>query len=171
MAKLIKYLVIHCSGTAYTMQVDGSMIKLWHMSPPPSGNGWSRPGYWKFIRRNGKVDVLHEINEDNFIESHEMTWGAKGVNDSSVHICLAGGHPRLGVKRKEVYDFFELFTDEQFMVLKVEIKEFIAKHPQVKVVGHYQVDYREIPKTCPNVNIPELCEFISIPKNNVLYED
>ena len=161
----LKYLVIHCLDTKPGQKVDSRTVIAWHMAPPPAGNGWDRPGYYKIILEDGRTNILHRINDDDIIESHERTWGAKGVNSCSVHIAIAGGYEPIDSSKK---DFFRYYTDREFLALKREIIEFVAKHPDVKVCGHYQVDQRKVKKTCPKFNVPEFCRFVGIPKKNIL---
>lgn len=157
-----KYLIIHCADTPPEMKVTGDMIKQWHMSPTPHGRGWDRPGYSEFIRRDGTIDTLVEVNDDNIIEYNEMTWGALGVNDISKHICLAGGQ-KSSLLKEGIFKFIDIYTPCQFDALQRIIKGEIYHNPQIEVGGHNQFNK----KTCPNFDTVEFCYLIDIPEENI----
>lgn len=176
MAKLENY-IIHCASTPPTMIVDEAKLDHWHMAPRKNadgtytylgktyknlseanlkpqhvgkiGRGWDRYGYCKIIHRDGSKTVLVNIDGDDYISNDEMTWGAVGKNASSVHICLEGGLLSGGKKPKKLLDFFELFTDEQFYALTEDIRNFVSKHPKVKVSGHQKYSS----KLCPGFDV------------------
>ena len=161
MAKL-EYLIIHCSATPYDMDVTGDMIRQWHTDPKPKGRGWSRVGYSDLIRRNGHIEQLQDYDEDQWVEANEITNGAKGYNGNSRHICLAGGIDKEGKVYKG--DFYDFFTDAQFVALQDYVKRFLGVHPQCKVIGHYKVNDH---KVCPGFDVPEYLKLINIPQENI----
>jgi len=133
-------------------KIDGIDIKLLH------GRGWSKVGYAAMIHLDGTLEILTSYNEDNWIDSSEITNGAAGFNSNTRHIAIVGG------KGFKMADFEEVLTDGQFVELQIYIKEFLAKHPQCKVLGHYQVNPN---KGCPGFDVPYFLEFISIPKEYI----
>ena len=81
MSKPIKYLVVHCTATPEGREVTKADIERWHLSPKPSGRGWSRVGYTDLIQLDGELVNLSPFNQDNIVQHHEMTWGLKGLTE------------------------------------------------------------------------------------------
>ena len=162
---LLKFLIIHESQTPKTMDVTGDHIREWHTSPKPKGRGWSRVGYSELFLRDGTVEKLQDYDEDKWVDSDEITNGAAGYNGVSRHICLVGGIDDNG--EASFGDFFDLYTDAQFVRLQEYIKLFLGLHPTCKVLGHYQVNSH---KTCPGFDVPEYLRLINIPEQYIFTE-
>lgn len=114
------------------------------------GRGWDRYGYRDIIHRDGAIENITPFTDDNWITNSEMTWGATGINKYSVHICLEGGllHGRtVPFNKAEIV----LYTLDQLEALENYILVETARHPQIKVAGHYQFTKE---KKCPNFNVP-----------------
>ena len=126
------------------------------------GRGWDRLGYSDLIQRDGTIENLTPYNGDNLVETHEMTWGAAGINSISRHLCLVEGRtPRL---LSGTFPFFKIFTEAQFTTLIGYCKQFIKDHPDCKIIGHYFVsDY----KTCPNFDVPEILSKGGMEEGNI----
>lgn len=122
--------------------INGIPVKHIH------GRGWSRVGYTVLFHRNGHYDILTPHDDDQEVESHEMTWGAHGINDVSRHLALEGG---MGARKED--DFFKHFTDEQFLELQMYLKTELYKHPDVLVGGHNDFDPH---KQCPGFKVQDL---------------
>ena len=158
--KELKCLIIHCADTPPNMKVTAEMIRRWHMNPPPHGRGWSRPGYSDLTRRDGIIENLNEYDEDKWVQNNEITWGAKGFNGVSRHLCLAGGKDENG-KSLPTGDFDRMLTPEQFIRLRHYVHEFIINHPECQILGHYAVNDH---KTCPGFDVPKFLRFIDVPE-------
>lgn len=157
MAK-IKYLMLHCTATPAGAYKDKEDVRKWHMSPPPQGRGWSRPGYRKLILLDGMVQELWPYNDDDIIEPWEITNGARSMNAYTVHYAYVGGvsadNPRVAQDTR---------TPNQRISMEREVREFIARHPDAKVVGHNQF----AAKACPSFDVPEWLRSIGIPRKNI----
>lgn len=116
-----------------------------------SGRGWRKVGYSDMIHRAGNIENLTSYDEDDQVESWEITNGAAGFNSVCRHICLIGGLDE-NMKSK-IFDFFEIFTDGQFTSLISYCNNFLKQHPECKIIGHYDLTDK---KTCPNFNVPEV---------------
>lgn len=158
----LKYLFIHETMTPPEMKVTGDDIRHWHTDPKPLGRGWKQVGYSDLFKRNGSIEQLNDYNEDNWVDAGEITNGASGFNGNSRHICLVGGVD----SEDKVYmgDFYDFYTDGQFVSLQDYIKRFLGLHPDCKVGGHYQVNDH---KVCPGFNVPEYLRFINIPEKYI----
>ena len=113
------------------------------------GRGWDRLGYSVLIHRNGMKEIITAYNNDDIIESHEMTWGATGINAISRHVCLEGGGDG-----KELVQFDDLFTESQKVTLINYIKEQRAFVPKLKVAGHNEFTK----KACPGFKVASFLE-------------
>lgn len=160
----LELLIIHCADTPSTMKVTAEDIKRWHMDPPPDGRGWDRPGYSDFIRRDGSLENLNEYDEDKWVQANEVTWGAKGYNGKSRHICLAGGQDENGIRFSKDSDFEKVITPEQFVTLREYVFSFVKDHPDAKIGGHYMFNSK---KDCPGYDIRKFLEFIEMFEKNI----
>ncbi len=124
--------------------IDGRSIRELH------GRGWDRLGYSDLFHRSGGIENITPYNDDDWVGSHEMTWGASGVNSIARHICLEGG--RNGENESRVFKFAEIFPDALFVALVGYVNQFLKDHPGDKIAGHYMFTSR---KTCPNFLIEE----------------
>lgn len=136
----LRYLIIHCTATPEGREVSAEEIRRWHTSAPPTGRGWKQVGYTDMIHLDGRVERLVNNNEDANVDSWEVTNGAVGYNKCSRHIVYVGGMAADGKTAKDTR------TTAQRAALAAYCREFIASHPEVKVIGH-----RDINKTkqCP----------------------
>jgi hypothetical protein len=146
MEKKYKFLVIHCSATYEGVDIRPETIKDWHMGK--NGRNWSRVGYSDIITLDGALHNLHFAKGsnpyDDYIESSEMTWGVKGVNQFSKHVCYIGGVD----KKKNPKN---TLTAEQENTLEIYIKHEILRHPDILIAGHNQFSR----KACPSFYVPE----------------
>jgi len=140
------------------VKINGVWISKLH------GRGWDRLGYADMIHHNGEIQNLTPYNDDDFVDSNEITWGAVGVNSISRHVALEGGiHPSGSMNG--MWKFEELYTDAQFVMLSAYLKQAILDYPDIKIIGHYQVPKAE--KTCPNFDVPKFCKSIGIESKNI----
>lgn len=131
--KRTNYLVVHCSATKPSMDIDAAEIDRWHRQ-----FGWSRIGYAYVIKRNGEVEVGRGADE---IGAH-----VKGYNNESLGICLIGGVDDNG-------DPDSNFTDHQWTALKNTITLLKDQYPQAEVLGHR--DFPDVKKACPCFDVRE----------------
>jgi len=156
----LRHLFIHCSDTPPGVWFDGGDITDWHTSPKPDGRGWSQVGYNKLFRLDGTVETLVKTDHDEWVQANEITNGAFGYNNISNHWCLIGG---MGSEQNN--NFHQAgFTDSQWMALNQEIKEFIAIHPEIKILGHNQVGQ----KNCPGFWVPDYLTMIGVREKNII---
>lgn len=152
MKQELKYLVLHCTATPEGRDVSAADIRHWHLSPvSKGGRGWKQVGYTDLIHLNGSVERLVDNNEDAWVDAWEITNGAKGYNSVSRHVVYAGGCSADG-KPKDTR------TPEQKAAMERYVKEFHAKHPKVKIIGHNQV----AAKDCPSFDVPAWLREIGI---------
>ena len=156
----LSHLVIHCTDTPEGRAVTSDDIRKWHTAPKPKGNGWSRVGYYKMIHLDGTVEILQEVNDDDIIESWEITNGARGYNSNSKHVVYVGGCDK-EMKPKDTR------TQEQLIMLRKEIMAEVHLHPYIIVTGHNQISS----KACPAFDVPIFCKMIGIPEKNIFKND
>jgi N-acetylmuramoyl-L-alanine amidase len=135
-----KYLVIHCTATKEGVNIKPEQIKEWHMGK--NGRGWSRVGYSDLITLDGALHNMHFAEgtnpNDDYIEYSEMTWGVKGINRYSKHVCYVGGLD----KNKDPKN---TMTNEQKETLEIYVRHEILRHPDLLIAGHNQFSN----KSCP----------------------
>lgn len=154
MAKM-KYLVIHCTATPEGREVSQSDIRHWHTDPvSKGGRGWKQVGYTDLIHLDGTVERMVQNNEDAEVDPWEVTNGAAGYNSVSRHIVYVGGCAKDGKTAKDTR------TLEQKRALTHYVRDFHARFPQIRIVGH-----RELPgvkKACPSFDVQQWLQAIGI---------
>lgn len=122
-------IIIHCSATRPSQDIDAAEIDRWHRE-----RGWKCIGYHLVIKRNGEIDLGRGIGA---VGAH-----AKGYNHTSVSVCLVGG-----IKEKGTAGLPEAnFTMRQWVALRSALQFLKQQYPQAKVIGHCDVDPA---KACP----------------------
>lgn len=152
MKKELKYLVIHCTATPEGREVTGADIRRMHLSPvSKGGRGWKQVGYTDLIRLDGTVERLVGNNEDAWVDPWEITNGAKGYNAVSRHVVYAGGcDKKMNPK--------DTRTAGQRAALERYVRDFHAKHPKVRIIGHNEV----AAKACPSFDVQKWLRTIGI---------
>lgn len=152
MARLQR-LVLHCTATPQGRLVSSEDIRYWHTAPKGAGgNGWKQVGYTDMIHLSGAVERLVDNNEDANVDPWEVTNGASGYNSTSRHIVYVGGLAEDGKTPRDTR------TPEQLRAMEAYVKDFHAKHPDVKIVGHNQL----AAKACPSFDVPAWLRSIGI---------
>lgn len=166
MSKPLKYLVLHCTATPEGRNVTAADIRRWHCTPTSKGGrGWSKPGYTDIFHLDGTVERIVDNNEDANVDPWEITNGAKGYNEISRHVVYAGGCDKNG-KPKDTR------TEAQRDAMARYVKDFHAKHPQVKIIGHRDlspdkngngiIEPHEWIKACPSFDVAAWLKEIGI---------
>jgi len=124
-----------------------------------NGRGWSVQGYAKMYKRDGSTFTWVKDDGNQWIKDNEITNGARGINKYSSHKVLVGGKDC-----KFTDAFLKNYTTAQFVQLESDIKEYIAKHPQIKIGGHYQFSAKQ----CPGFNVRDYLKIIGTPLKNIL---
>ena len=144
--KRLKYLMIHCTATPEGREVSSDELRRWHTGPVnKGGRGWKQVGYTDMIHTDGSVERLVWNNGDDWVDSCEITNGAVGYNGISRHVVYVGGLAADCVTPKDTRTAAQLAAMEKY------VREFVARHPQVKVIGHNQV----AAKACPSFSVPD----------------
>ena len=158
---LLKHLVIHCTFTPPEMDVTKRHLWLWHFDQ----NGWDRYGYTDLLKRDGSIINLTKHSEDQYVENYEMTWGAKGFNSISRHVCLEGGKLKDNITPTKLMEFFELFTESQYFLLQNYVKDFLFHHHEhADIAGHNNFTDK---KLCPGFDVQDFLPLIGVPEENI----
>lgn len=148
----LKYLVIHCTATPEGREVSADEIRRWHTAPPSAGGrGWKQVGYTDMVHLDGSVERLVRNNEDMQVDAFEITNGAKGYNAVARHVVYVGGVDATG-KAKDTR------TEAQRNALAAYVRDFHARFPQVRIIGHNEI----APKACPSFNVQAWLKAIGI---------
>lgn len=131
MRRRTEYIVIHCSATPPSMDVDVKDIDRWHRL-----KGWLKVGYHYVIKRDGTRQVGRKLEE---VGAH-----VAGYNHKSVGVCMVGG------MSEDMSHAQPNFTDEQWDVLKATVRELRDLYPEAIVVGHRDLDSK---KECPSFDV------------------
>ena len=128
----MKYIVIHCSATSPTQDIDIHDIRRWHIK----GNGWSDVGYHVVITRDGEIQYGRPFDRKG---AH-----VKGHNKDSIGVCLVGGIDSEGNPEAN-------FTGEQQLSLHRVLQAMEILFPNSEVKGHR--DFEGVQKACPSFNV------------------
>ena len=139
MRKKTDYIVLHCSATRPSQDIDAKEIDRWHRS-----RGWLKIGYHFVITREGKQEVGRELME---IPAH-----AKGYNHKSVGICLVGGVTEDDHTKPE-----NNFTPEQWETLDVLLRVLTDRFPKATIIGHNEISKKD----CPSFDVQEFLKLKS----------
>lgn len=134
----ITEIIIHCADTPDGKEFHAADIDQWHKQ-----RGWSGIGYHFVICTDGSVENGRGLE---FIGAH-----AQGYNASSIGICMIGR---------------DKFTRAQWTSLAALVDKLLARYPNTRVFGHYQLDQHG--KTCPNFDVPAWAETRVPNQENVL---
>lgn len=157
MGQPLQFLVLHCLATPEGRDVTKSDLTKWHLGEPPVGRGWKQYGYRAFIHLNGDIEYLIDNNDDDTVDPWEISNGVAGINSISNHISYAGGLAKDGKTPKDTR------TPSQYASMAGFVLDFVKKHPQVKVAGHYHFAN----KACPSFDVEKFCEEIGVPEKNI----
>jgi N-acetylmuramoyl-L-alanine amidase len=124
----IDKIIIHCSATPPSMDIDAKEIDRWHRN-----KGWSQIGYHFVIKRDGEIQDGRPLE---LIGAH-----VKGYNTGSIGICLVGG-----VEEGNVSHAQDNFTDKQWRSLRNLLKICKADYKKATIHGHNE--YAN--KACPS---------------------
>tara|TARA_Y100001973_G_C5116024_1_gene290209 strand:- start:194 stop:688 length:495 start_codon:yes stop_codon:yes gene_type:complete len=153
----LEYLIIHCTATPEGREVTSDQIYRWHTNPKDKGGrGWSQVGYSEMIHLDGTIEELVPYNDDHYVDSWEVTNGARGMNYKSRHIVYVGGVDKNG-KPKDTR------TDAQKEALEMYVKAHTTLQPQWRISGHYHWSR----KACPSFDVEEWLKEIGVNKKNI----
>jgi N-acetylmuramoyl-L-alanine amidase len=159
----LDFLFLHCAATHEGQNVTAKDILGWHLKK------WDRPGYSDVFELDGDLVNLTPFNTDNKVDPWEISWGARGFNYRSRHVCYVGGLKREVVNDAdgdvETWVPSDTRTPRQLYAMEIYIKYMIIRHPNIRVAGHNQVSN----KACPSFNVPKWLESIGIPSKNIYY--
>ncbi|WP_338815148.1 hypothetical protein V9L05_08625 [Bernardetia sp. Wsw4-3y2] len=156
--RLLKFLFVHCSATKPKHGHTHKDIITWHEKE------WGKGaiGYRTVIELDGKPVKLKAANINNIVEQIEITWGVKGFNSESHHICYIGGIDNNTGMPADTRNQAQKDTMEEI------IKFYIEKMSNdILIAPHYS----EAVKACPSFHLPDWLESINIPSKNIYYKD
>ena len=104
------------------------------------------------VHLDGLIEQLVDNNEDANVDNWEVTNGAAGFNSISRHIVYVGGCDK-AMKPKDTR------TEAQCEALKRYVEDFHARFPQVKIVGHHELNQG---KDCPSFDVQKWLREIGI---------
>ena len=129
--RYIERIIIHCSATAPSHDVDVRDITRWHVQ----GNGWSDCGYHYFIKRDGTIEDGRPITRPG---AH-----TKGYNQTSIGGCYAGGVDEKGNPEDNR-------TEAQEASLIRLIHALLDEFPEINdIAGHNEFSS----KACPSFDV------------------
>lgn len=127
----IHKIIIHCSATKPSMNVDAKTIRKWHVLE----RGWSDIGYHFVICRDGTVETGRDLKMSG---AH-----VSGQNAFSIGVCLVGGMAEDGSDDCN-------FTASQWKALPDLIETLKQNFPDATIHGHREFDSS---KSCPTFDV------------------
>ena len=122
------YLVIHCSATRPSQDVDADWIDELHKD-----KGWAGIGYNWFIKRDGTIEEGRPRDDQG---AH-----VAGYNHCSLGICMSGGVKEDGITAENN------FTKAQWASLDSLVERMVRCYGHSVVQGHR--NFPEVAKECP----------------------
>jgi|TARA_R110001592_G_scaffold289106_1_gene558199 N-acetylmuramoyl-L-alanine amidase len=131
MKRKINKIIIHCSATRPSQDIDAKEVDRWHKK-----RGWSGIGYHFFIKRGGLIEIGRSLEKQG---AH-----TKGLNKNSIGICYAGGvKEERGADGK--WDAEDNRTSEQIASLLTLLRLLKKIFPEATIHGHREF----AAKSCP----------------------
>lgn len=127
--RTIKYLVVHCTATPQTTNVE-SIQRHWR-----ERLGWKASGYHKIVKANGEVITL--------ATDEQVCNGVAGFNSVSLHVSYIGGVDSRG-------NALDNRTQGQKDALSQVLHAWRQKYPSAIIQGHR--DFPKVNKACPSFN-------------------
>ncbi len=155
----LKYLVIHCTATPEGREITKKDIEQWHLKE----RGWSRVGYSDMIHLDGSLENLIEFDQDDNVDSWEISNGARGFNGISRHVVYTGGAEKTKPSWSKYYPPKDTRTEAQKKTLLTYVKFMILRHPDIKVIGHNNISN----KACPSFDVVAWLKNENIPFENI----
>lgn len=143
----IDYIVIHCSATRPSQDIDVKDVERWHKK-----RGWKGVGYNYFIKRSGTIQRGRDLDKDGFV-IEEVGAHVRGYNSQSIGICYAGGIDN----NKKASDNRTTEQKESLATLLFTLKELF---PKAKIQGHR--DFPNVAKSCPSFEVSDWLEEIGL---------
>ena len=155
--KKIKFLCIHCTASPEGREMTAADIRRVHLSPPPIGRGWKQVGYVDMIHLNGAITNLVPYDDNEYMETREITNGVLNMNSITRSFVYVGGVAKDGKTPKDTR------TVEQKEAMATYIKKVIAAIPDILVAGHNQF----AAKACPSFDTVRWLRSIGIEDKNI----
>lgn len=134
MRKETNYIIIHCTATRPSQDIDIYEVDRWHRS-----RGFLKVGYHFLIKRDGIIEDGRLTDE---VGAHCL-----GRNHDSVSIAMVGG-----VKEEDIEAWEDNYTEAQWESLKELVYELHSKYPKAEIKGHYHFTDN---KKCPSFDVDE----------------
>jgi N-acetylmuramoyl-L-alanine amidase len=142
------HLMAHCFDTPRGKWYDRQDLEKWHLKE----RGWSRVGYSAIFLLDGTTDIIIPFDNDDQIESWEISNGARGWNGCTRHFAYVGGANNQDTR-----------TAEQRAAMEAYVKLHVMLFPSIKLIGHNQVST----KTCPSYSVVGWAKSIGISDKNI----
>lgn len=113
----IENIFVHCTGASQKQTVK-SILNHWK-----NNLGWSRVGYHFIVSADGELTQLSSLDK--------YTFGVRGLNGNSIHICYIGG--------AENGKAVDNRTDAQKETLTRVISKLKRSFPGARVLGHRDI--------------------------------
>ena len=147
----IEYIVVHCSASRFTDNIDAAAIDRMHKA-----KGWDGIGYHFVILPDGRIEIGRALDKAG---AH-----AYGFNSKSWGVCCIGGLNEHGEPENTL-------TDKQAISLKKIIDVLLLMQPGAEVLGHRDlfgdtnkdgvIDSRDWLKECPCFDVREWLKNVS----------
>jgi N-acetylmuramoyl-L-alanine amidase len=132
MKRNIKYIVVHCTATVTTANIEAIKNYWKHQL------GWTHNGYHYILLRDGTIE--------NITDEVEIANGVAGYNSSSIHLSYIGGIDEKGIPKDNR-------TEAQKEAMFNLIMELSHRYPNAEIKGHR--DFPNVHKACPSFDVKQ----------------
>jgi hypothetical protein len=109
------------------------------------------------IHLDGWTENLVPYNQDDIVDTWEITNGAAGFNSRSRHVVYVGGRGKNGKPE-------DTRTDYQRNAIRAYVVRTVQRYPWIKIVGHTALNPG---KACPSFDVAKFCREIGISEANI----
>ena len=138
--------------------IPNTQITPYASAKAGGGRGWQQVGYTDLIMLNGDVVRLAYNNNDEWVDSNEITNGATGFNSNSRHVVYAGGMDKITKKAKDTRTPAQKDTMKDYV-----LNNMLKIAPNVIICGHRDVSA----KPCPSFVVQDFLKEIGVPEKNI----
>lgn len=142
----INQIVIHCSATKPTSDIDVNTVRRWHMKD----RGWQDVGYHFFVKLDGTIEPGRPIEIAGAHVRH--------YNAHSIGICYAGG---VDENMKPCDTRTEAQKNSLEMLVSILM---IVYGNHIEVLGHR--DFPNVSKACPSFDVRSWWKEVNNGKGN-----
>ena len=159
--KKVDYLILSSTETPEHKPVLPACVIDLHTAPAHlGGKGWNRPGFDYLVSLDGTLHTMIPEQAPSEVDLWGIASGSEPLHGNAKILAYAGGRTAKNKFWKDTR------TIEQQATLETIVKFYVARFPNIRVLGMNQVPAKK-GDTNPGFNVGEWCRDIGLPQENI----